>query len=317
MAAFAMMFGTRHINSTEHHDGLMLAIAFESLVKLFSFCAVGYYAGYQLHGGIGELLLEATSNANVQQLIGQQDTSGYTTAVVLGMAMIICLPRLFHVLVVESRGPEDADTVQWFFPLYTLVLAFFTLLIVLAGILYFQTPGGNTDSVFISLPVANQQTALSLFAYLGGLSAATSMVIVATITLALMICNDIVMPVLFRYRLCRVHQRENVASLLQLIRRVVIVVVLLLAYLYYRVLGSYDDLGAIGLLSLSLIVQLAPAMIGALFWSRGHKVGVISGIVFGSVIWFYTLLIPTVIRAGQSEQNSISCGGQSRFDSTH
>jgi len=308
MAVFAIMFGTRHIDIKEHHDGLMLAIAFESLVKLFSFCAVGYYAGYQLHGGLKDLLVEASSNPNVQQLISAQDTNGYTAAVILGMAMIVCLPRLFHVLVVESDGPDDVDTAQWVFPLYALVLAFFTLVIVFAGVLYFEQDTSAAEFAFLSLPVAAEKPGLSLLAYLGGLSAATSMVIVATVTLATMICNDIVMPILFRYRLCRVHQRENVVSLLLTIRRTTIVVILLLAYFYYRLLGSYDYLGAIGLLSLSLIAQLAPAIVGALYWRRGHKLGVYTGIAVGSVLWVYTLLLPTVIRAGWLSETILQKG---------
>lgn len=298
MAAFAIMFGTRHIDSKEHHDGLMLAIAFESVVKLLSFCAIGYYAGYYLNDGLMDLLLEAASNPNIQQRIDNQDSSGYVAAVVLGMAMVVCLPRLFHVLVVESNGPEDAETAQWVFPLYTIILIFFTLLLALSGLLFSGNSEGSHEFVFLALPVATENPKLSLLAYIGGLSAATSMVIIATITLATMICNDIVVPLLFRYRLWGVHQRANITGSLLLIRRITILVILQLAYFYCRTLANYSALGSIGLISLSLIAQLLPAIVGALYWPRGHKYGVFIGLALGFILWFYTMLLPTMIRAG-------------------
>ena len=297
MAVFSIVFGTRHVDLTEHHNGLMLAVAFESLVKLISVCGIGLFVAYQLFNNPSDVLIQALNNENIQQALSAKQSNGYFTAVILGMAAIVCLPWLFHLLVVESNDQTDADTAQWFFPSYAIIFSFFLLLVIVVGMIYFQAKFVNTEMFFLAIPLAEKQSSLALLAYLGGLSAATSMVIVATITLSTMICNDMIMPVLLRHK--RFHlQTTGVGSSLLKIRRCTIVVILLMAYIFYRLVGASGNLGAMGLISITLLVQLFPILIGALYWPKRHKYGVIAGVLTGAIIWAYTLLTPTLVEAG-------------------
>ncbi len=297
MIAFSIIFGTRHVDLTEHQDGLMLAIAFESIIKFISICAVGYYVGYQLFDGPLELLQQAFESSQIQQLLAVQQTEGYAAAMILGMAAIICLPRLFHVLVVESNNQNDASSCQWLFPLYTAALTFFILLIIIAGTLQLQGHAIHSEMYFLAIPLLQHQSALALLAYIGGLSAASSMIIVATITLSTMICNDMILPILFK-RKNFYTQKSSLGSALLNIRRAVIACILLMAYGFYRLIGAYGDLGTIGLVSMSLIAQLAPAMIAALYWPKRHSYGAIAGILTGAAVWAYTFLSPALVQAG-------------------
>ncbi len=307
MAIFSIVFGTRHIDLTEHHNGLMLAVAFESLVKLVSVCGIGIFVAYQLFDSPSDVFLQAINNERILQALSNQDTGGYTTAIILGMAAIICLPWLFHLLVVESNNQSDADTAQWFFPLYAIVFSFFLLIVIIVGMLYFQTKSVNTEMFFLAIPLAEKQPWLALLAYLGGLSAATSMVIVATITLSTMICNDMIMVLVLRHKRFYL-QTTGFGSALLKIRRWTIVLILFMAYIFYRLVGSSGNLGAMGLISITLLVQLFPTLIGALYWSKRHQNGVIAGVVTGAIIWAYTLLTPTLVKAGWFSQDLLTKG---------
>ncbi|NIB38587.1 hybrid sensor histidine kinase/response regulator [Pseudomaricurvus alkylphenolicus] len=307
MAAFSIIFGTRHVDLTEHHNGLMLAVAFECLVKLISLCAVGYFVGYQLFGGSIDLFQSALADPKIQQILTAQKVEGYGAGVVLGMVVFLSLPRFFHILVVESNSPEDANTAQWVFPLYATILAFFLLLIIIAGVVLLQGPANDSEMYFLSIPMAEGRAGLSLLAFIGGLSAATSMIIVSTITLSTMICNDMVVPLLLRQKSFYL-QTSGVGSTLLNIRRVVIVIILLLAYAFYRLIGAYTNLGVMGLLSLSLMAQFSPTLLSALYWPGRHPKGAIAGIATGSVVWGYTLLLPAIVQAGWLSSDILNHG---------
>jgi len=297
MALFSIIFGTRHVDLTEHHNGLMLAVAFESIVKLISVCAVGIYVGYYLFDSPTHMLIEAFNNAKIQRVLALPTSSDYSTAILLGMAAILCLPWLFHVLVVESNDHNDANTAQWVFPIYAVILSFFLLLILISSVLYFQHQTMNTDMVFLVIPMHENNISLALLAYLGGISAATSMIIVATITLSTMICNDMVLPLVLRQKNFYL-QTSGIGSSVLMIRRWAIAVILFMAYWFYRLVGSSGNLGAMGLVSITLIVQLLPALIAALYWPKRHKYGVVVGITLGSLFWAYCLLTPSLVKAG-------------------
>ncbi len=307
MAVFSIVFGTRHVDLTEHHNGLMLAVAFESVVKFISVCAVGYYVGYQVFDNPSAILAQALQNEKIQQLIALKASNDYGSAILLGMAAIVCLPWLFHLLVVESNSQDDADTAQWLFPLYALVFSFFLLIITISGILYFQDKPINSEMFFLAIPITQNRTELALLAYLGGLSAATSMIIVATITLSTMICNDMIVPLLIRQKNFHL-QASGLGSALLNIRRWAIVFILIFAYLFYRLIGSFANLGAMGLMSITLIVQLLPTLIAALYWKNRHEYGVIAGVSLGTLLWGYCLLTPALVQSGWLDTELLDAG---------
>ncbi len=309
LALFTIMFGTRHINSKEHHNGLMIAIAFESMIKLAAFCAVAYYVCFQLFDGAENLILQAAEDGYVQQIIqSRNQEQGFLAATVLGIAAIICLPRQFHALVVENNSPRDLRTARWVLPLYLTLFAVALLPIAYAGLLLFQGQGISPEQYILRLPLNNGNNALALFAYIGGLSAGSSMVIVACVAIATMISNEIVMPVLLRRRWLGVDRRTDLSRRLRVIRSCTIFTVMLLSYSYYRWLGGQDALGAIGLLALALVAQFAPAILAALYWPRGHAAGVMAGIATGFCLWCYTLLLPALAHSNWISAKIINLG---------
>jgi PAS domain S-box-containing protein len=308
LAVFTILFGARQVDSTESHRGMVLAVAFESAVKLVAFIAVGMWVIYGLFDGPRALLEASRANEAVMQLYSTA-TIGHSFLVltVISMLAILCLPRQFHVAVVENTSPRDLALARWFFPLY---LAIFTVLVVpiaAAGIVM-KGSGANADGFLISLPLAGGQEGLALLAFLGGFSAATGMVIVATIACSTMLCNEIVMPALVRLRGDEVSRRPDLGLLLIRIRRVLIVGILALAWLAYRVIGMYGALASIGLLSFALAAQFGPSMIGGLYWRRATGTGAIAGMAVGFAIWIWTLLVPAFAQTGWLPTSLISEG---------
>jgi len=237
---FSILFGTRHIDASEHHEGMVAAIAFESIVKLLAFLAVGIFVTFGLYGGFGDLFAKAAARPDLAKLF-VVDSGAYgqwITLTVLSMAAIICLPRQFQVTVVENVDEDHLRKAVWLFPLYLLAINIFVLPIAFAGMMQF--PGGNVDAdtFVLTVPMAAKQEGLALFAYIGGLSAATAMVIVATIALSTMVCNDLVMPVLLRLTWLRLTERGDLSQLLLAIRRGSIILIVLLGYGYFHYIGE-------------------------------------------------------------------------------
>jgi len=296
MAVFAILFGTRHIDANEHHEGMVAAIAFESCVKLFAFLAVGFFVVFMLGGGAVEQA--DLSNAwNSLVSFPEDGASRFLTMTFLSMAAIICLPRQFHIAFVENVNERHLATASWLFPLYLLLMSLFALPIAAAG-LALLSPEANPDFYVLTVPMAQGQHGLALLAFIGGLSSATAMVVVEAIALSTMICNDLVMPVLLRIRGLRLDERGDLSGLLLLIRRVAIFGVLLLGYAYYRLTGESGSLAQIGLVSFAVAAQFIPAIIGGLFWKNATRAGAITGLALGFVTWAYTMLVPLLARSG-------------------
>ncbi|MFQ5785274.1 MAG: ATP-binding protein [Alphaproteobacteria bacterium] len=311
MAGFSILFGTRHIDATEHHEGMVAAIAFESLVKLFAFLAVGVFVTFGLYDGFGDLFARAAQAPAVARLFSIEGGGGYgqwATLTVLSMAAIICLPRQFQVTVVENTDERHLQTAVWLFPLYLLVINIFVLPIAFGGLLHFPEGNVDPDTFVLTLPMVESKESLALFAFIGGLSAATAMVIVATIALSTMVCNDLVMPILLRLRWLRLAEREDLGDLLLGIRRTAIVLVLVLGYLYVRLIGESYTLVTIGLVSFAAAAQFAPAIVGGMFWKRATRSGAFSGLLAGFLVWGYTLLLPSFARSGWLPAGFIDAG---------
>jgi Na+/proline symporter/signal transduction histidine kinase len=295
LALFTILFGTRNLDVTEHHRGMVLAIAFESLVKLLAFLAVGAFVTYGLYNGFADLFSQAKASPELESFWAETvNWPAMMTQTGLAMIAIICLPRQFHVTVVENIEPKDLRLARWVFPAYLILAALFVVPIALAG--QMMLPAGVTpDSFVISLPLAEAHPALAMLAFIGGASAATGMVIVASVALSTMISNDMLLPWLLR-RQTTERPFEAFRYWMLTARRVSIVLILLLAYVCYRLLGSNASLATIGQVSFAAIGQLAPAMFGALVWKQANRQGVFAGLLVGALIWFYTLVMPLVAR---------------------
>jgi Na+/proline symporter/nitrogen-specific signal transduction histidine kinase len=309
MALFSILFGTRHIDATERHEGMVAAIAFESVVKLLAFTSVGIFATFVLFSGPGELFGNAIKLPELKRLVGMEAmTGGYTswlTLTFLSMMAIMFLPRQFHVLVVENVNEDHLRKATWLFPLYLLAINIFVLPISFAGLLSF--PGGTVDpdTFVLALPLTHHQELLALFVFLGGLSAATGMVIVATIALSTMVCNDLVIPVLLRVRAL---QSEDLSRLLISIRRGSIIGVLLLGYLFFHYIGESYALVTIGLMSFAAAAQFAPPILIGIYWKGASKKGAIIGLLGGYLMWTYTLLLPSFAKSGWMPASFLSEG---------
>ena len=296
LALFTIVFGTRNLDATEHHRGMVLAIAFESLVKLFAFLAVGAFVTFGLYDGFDDLFNQAMLAPRLEEY--WKETINWPSMVVqTGVAMmaIICLPRQFHVTVVENIDPQDLRLAKWVFPAYLALAALFVVPIALAGQMMLPS-SVLPDSFVISLPLAQSHPALALLAFIGGASAATGMVIVASVALSTMVSNDMLLPWLLRRNNAE-RPFEVFRQWMLSVRRVSIVVILLLAYVSYRLLGSTASLATIGQIAFAAVTQLAPAMLGALYWKQANRRGVFAGLAAGTFLWFYTLILPIAARS--------------------
>jgi len=308
MATFAVLFGTRHIDATEHQDGLMLAVATESIVKLFAFLAVGIFVTFWMFGGPGALFEAARQSPQSAGIFLREpplDTLLATT--LLSFVAIILLPRQFHVAVVENNNEGEIKRAAWLFPLYLIAINLFVVPIALAGLLTFRGSPVDSDMFVLALPLQFGSSIFTITTFVGGLSAATAMVIVESVALSIMVSNDLVMPLVLQRREALISGRENVGSLLLTVRRLAIFGILLLAYLYYRTAGD-AQLFAIGILAFAAIAQLAPAFFGGLFWRRATAGGAIAGMSIGILVWSYTLLLPTFADIGVVGQHILTNG---------
>ncbi|MCP5363764.1 MAG: histidine kinase [Hyphomicrobiales bacterium] len=299
MALFSILFGTRHIDATEHHVGMVVAIAFESVVKLIAFMSVGLFVTFGIYDGFGDLFARAAADERIAPLM-TMDAAGanWLPLMFLSMFAVVCLPRQFQVTVVENVKVEHFDKAVWLFPLYLLLINIFVLPIAFGGMLRFPLETIDADTFVLALPLAEQMPALALFAFIGGLSAATGMVIVETVALSTMMCNDLVMPILLRSKWLRLSERKDLSKLLLGIRRAAIIGIILLAYLYFRLIGESYALVTIGLVSFAAAAQFGPALIGGIYWKGGSRRGALAGMLAGFFVWTYTLLLPSFAKSG-------------------
>src|ERR1700739_4468974 len=294
MSAFAVLFGTRQADATEHQHGLMLAIATESIVKLVAFLAAGAFVTFWMFDP-QELIHRAMKTPEAGRAIDYVPSGGhFLTMVLLSFCAIMLLPRQFHVSVVENSSDAEVGRARWLFPLYLVAINVFVIPIAIAGLVIFPFGAVDSDMFVLALPMEGNAPLLRVGVFVGGLSAATAMVIVECVALSIMVSNDIVMPlVLQRGRESRAGQKDFGDFLLR-VRRCAIFAIMAMAYFYYRALGN-TQLAAIGLLSFAAIAQLAPAFFGGLFWQRATARGAIGGMLVGGAAWIYTLFLPSFL----------------------
>ncbi|HAA45800.1 MAG: sensor signal transduction histidine kinase [Halomonas sp. 54_146] len=301
LAVFIILFGTRHLDASERHEGMVAAIALESLVKLVAFMAVGVFVVFVMFEGPAALFAQVAATPALVDSMRLDNAPGGVTGwvgmLVLAFLAFLTLPRQFQVLVVENVDEQHLTRASWLFPLYMLLINLFVIPIALAGLLL----GGSTDdpdSFVLTLPLSAGLEGLPLLVFIGGLSAATGMVIVETIALSTMVSNQLIMPLLLRSRRLHLSTRGELAGWLLGIRRVAIVLILLLGYLYHALIGDSYSLVTIGLVSFAGAAQFAPAMLIGLYWRGATRQGATIGLIAGFLVWCYTLLLPGFAQSG-------------------
>ncbi|WP_416140538.1 ATP-binding protein [Halomonas sp. HK25] len=309
LAVFIILFGTRHLDASERHEGMVAAIAFESLIKLVAFLSVGIFVVFVLFHGPGDLFSQVAASPELVGAMGLDavpgGASGWIGMLVLAFLAFITLPRQFQVLVVENVDERHLKRASWLFPLYLLAINLFVIPIALAGMLL---SAGDPDSFVLTLPLSAGLEALPLLVFIGGLSAATSMVIVETIALSTMVSNQLIMPLLLRSRHLHLGSRGELAGWLLGIRRVAIVLILLLGYLYHALIGDSYSLVTIGLVSFAAASQFAPAMLIGMYWRGATRRGAALGLIAGTLIWAWTLLIPGFAQSGWVDDTFLTLG---------
>ena len=312
LGIFTILYGTRHLDPNERHEGLVAAVAFESIVKLVAFLTVGIFVTYGIYNGFSDLFGQALQKEEIAQLFSFEANGinglSWGLLLLLSMLAILMLPRQFHIAVVENTNPRFVRKASWLFPLYLLLINVFVLPIALGGLLQFPNGAIEPDAFVLGLPMSESKDLLALLVFIGGLSAGTSMVIVAVIALSIMISNNLVLPFLLRTTIIREKNVEDLSARLLGIRRVSIVLVLLLAYAYFRSVGASYSLVSIGLISFTAVAQFAPVIIGGIYWKRATQVGAMSALLAGFAIWVYTLPLPTLAETGIVSSNFVEQG---------
>jgi Na+/proline symporter/nitrogen-specific signal transduction histidine kinase len=314
LAGFAIVFGTRRLDATERHEGLVAAIALESVVKLLAFVAVGVYVCWGLFDGLGDLAARAMAVPEIARALAAPGDTGtalrwpqWFALTLLAALAVLLLPRQFQAMVVENHAEAHIRRAAWVFPAYLVAINLFVLPIAWAGLLVFGPQAGvgggaavaSAETYVLALPLAGGVPWLALLACIGGLSAATGMVIVEATAVATMVGNDLVLPLLLRSRLFAAPDSPRDHSRTPLVvRRIVIVVLLLLGWLYHRLAGEAYALVSIGLVSFAAVAQFAPALLGGIYWKGGTRNGALAGLVAGGLVWGWTLLLPAFVRSG-------------------
>lgn len=301
LAVFSILFGTRQLDATEHHRGMIQAIAFESIIKLLAILAVGLFCVYLLIGDGSPGPIDWFNLRSPYQDVGSATSSlDFITRMLLSMSAILFLPRQFQVTVVEADSHRQINSARWLLPAYLALVSIAVVPIAIAGNLLL--PGGsNADLFVLNLPLSEGQHLLVMAGFIGGISAATGMVIVAAISLSTMVCNDIVMPTLINIRRLGILQKPNLNRIILTIRRIAIALIMLFSYGYYRLSDASQGLANIGLVSFAAIMQFAPAALVGLYWHGANRRGAVAGLSLGFLTWAYCLLLPTILGQHQTD----------------
>lgn len=309
MAIFAIYFGTRKVDVTEYRSGLMLAVAFESVIKLAALMCVAALALYTIFSLPEQLdISQAWQHWQSSNILSY----GFIGQTLMAAAAIICLPRQFHVTVVDNQDIKHLKTARWAFPLYLTLVALMIIPIASAAIIPEIGLGHSPDSFVLAFPLNSEHWLISTFVFIGGLSAATAMIVVATLTLSTMISNDVVLPMMLKRKFRRSQLNTSYRARILLVRRFTIAAILLLAYFYQHLFGHGETLASMGLVAFSLVTQLLPAIVGGLYWRKGHAYGVYAGLTAGIVCWVLFLMLPVmnaeVLKTATEQQELITQG---------
>jgi len=303
---FTIVFGVRRLDPTERHEGMVMALALECVVKLFAFLTVGVFVTYQVHNGFGDIFskLSTSSYSNLMSFCSNEKTPyiTWTSYLILSMSAIMFLPRQFHLAVVENSDENHIRTAMWLFPLYMLLISFFVFPIAMGGLLK-GLPVSGADNFVLTLPLKFGSPWLVMFTFIGGLSAAIGMIMVCSMTLATMVTNHLMLPLVGRINGLSFVKRQLLKC-----RWVAAGAVILLGYWFEVLAADSYTLVTFGLVSFAAMLQFAPAILGGLFWRAGNRVGALSSMVAGLLVWFYTLFLPSLIKSGWLSTSLLDSG---------
>jgi len=291
---FSVLFGARQVDTSAHNPGMVLAIATESLIKLIAFVAIGVFATYVLNDGFGDIFNQLEQQGGRTSLASFDPfRSSFIIETFLALIAVLCLPRQFHMMVVENTNPQHIYTARWLFPLYISAMCVFMIPIAWAGTQALAS-SVNADVYSLMLPMIKGQDGLVILAYVGGISAAMGMVAVSTIAISTMITNDIIMPFILHVKAVDVSQNRDLGRLLLNLRRLTIFAILLLAFGYYLLIDRGTALVSIGLSAFVAVAQFGPPLFAGIFWRGGHVRGATAGLMAGFAAWIYCLLLPNL-----------------------
>ncbi len=293
LIGFICAFGLRRIDPTERHQGMMVIIAFESLFKLLALMVIGVFVTFFLYDGINDILQQA-EKAQLSRSFDELPNAyvNWFSFLLLSVAAIIFLPRQFHVAVVENSDERHLATAVWFLPLYLLLITLFAVPIAMAGLLS-GLPASKADFFVLHLPLQAGQPLLSLLAFLGGFSAATSMIMVTSMAMAIMLSNYLLQPLLHRFTMLAFLRRQILP-----LRWLIVTIFIFFGYGFYRLIGNSYMLVNIGIFSFVAILQFVPVTICGLFWRQANRSGALLALSGGFCVWFYTIIVPALIHSG-------------------
>lgn len=301
LIVFSILFGVRNLDASERHEGLVAVIAFESIAKLLAFTTVGIFVVYFIHDGLGDIFTRASQDPEVVKLwtfkTAGRSHEEWFFLTLLAMLAILLLPRQFQISVVENVNESHLKRAVWLFPLYLLIINLFVLPIALSGRLH-GLDLSTADTFVLTLPILSQNHFVAWVVFLGGLSAATGMIIVETVALSNMICNSLVMPLIVKLPLLPINENTDLTRTLLLIRRGSVVFVLFASFVYFRTTGKQYTLVSTGLISFLAVAQFAPSLIGGMYWKNGNRMGALVGLLIGFSIWAYTLPFSQLVETG-------------------
>ncbi len=310
LALFASYYGTRYVDASEQRKGIVTAVAMESILKLFFFILLGIYVTFFVFDGFDDIYAQASVLENFKEknsIGGIPQAINWFFMCVLSLFAIFLLPRQFQMAVVENNRESHVKTAVWLFPLYLLLFNIFVYPVAWGGNILFDGQSVNPDTYSLLIPQLFDNQMVTVMVFLGGFSAAISMIVVSSIGLSTMLSNNLLIPYGFLGRLQSEVQETNTKKIVN-IRKVGIFSLIILSYIIYRVFVLDYNLFSIGMVSFVIIAQLAPAFFGAVLWRRGSKKGAITGISIGFIICTYTLLIPYTIGITNSNSNFITQG---------
>lgn len=300
MSIFIIIFGTRKIDASEKQEGMVFAIAFEAMFKLVAFLIIGIYVTFYVFDGFGDIFQRAKEALILDRLISVEDTSagGYWDwfmLINLSFFAFMLLPRQFYLIGVQNTDENHSNSAGWLFSLYLLAINIFIIPIALGGLIAFQGTNVNPDTFVLMFPISNGHYILSIIVFFGGFAAATGMIIASAYAISMMLTNNIFLLIALRY----IEEKEeyNYPKMILYMRRLSIILIMMLSYIFLVFVGKDFPLVEIGLISFVGIIQLAPSFFGAILWRRGNKKGVIVGLITGTLVWLFTLVLPTMIRA--------------------
>ena len=310
LALFASYYGTKYVDASEKRRGIVTAVAIESILKLVFFLIIGVYVTYFVFDGFDDIYTKASLLENFEKkntIGGLPQGINWFFLCVLSMFAIFLLPRQFHTAIVENNKEKHIQTAIWLFPLYLLLFNIFVYPIAWGGNILFEGQGLNADTYSLLIPQFFNNRFLTVLVFLGGFSAAISMIIVSSISLATMLSNNLLIPYGFVGSLQNLSQEKN-SKRIVISRKIGIFSLIIFAYAIYRGFVLDYSLVSIGLVSFVVIAQLAPAFFGAIFWRRGSKKGAVTGIILGFLVCLYTILIPYAIGVTKSSSTFIQEG---------